>query len=303
MARTTLTRVGKAMADAVDEQPVGAVWAAQIAEQDEPEPERDVDGWHTVTITSETSDAIAERISELQGGASPESGEDQGDVEDPPMPREADPRSAIVDILRRRLEAVLQPVDDAGVWSGVFVITRADLSAILQQPLPKASIFAAAVETSVWQPATIYVDATCPRCGIAGEATVTLRPQLLVGTETEIKVKTKTAPVPHSCGQTRLRDLAPSRPEPQDRLPLSSPVAPPGDDPDPSLAYDEDGKVVGTVVGMAETEDGRVLPVIVAAAAEAEADVRPTGEVNAELLAGEASRSIDDESDLDGLPF
>src|SRR4051812_4330999 len=109
-------------------QEVGQVWAAQIAEQDAPEP---LDGQLTESV-----DEAAAADSASTNEASPSldhaadsaplldsHGDASEDEEEPRTPRSADPREALVDVLRRRLEAVLQPVDDSGDWTGVFVIT------------------------------------------------------------------------------------------------------------------------------------------------------------------------------------
>lgn len=79
--------------------------------------------------------------------------------------RLSDPRRAVVSILEKRLERMLQPVDEDDVWHGVQVITRRDLGEAMLAPLPPASSQAASVRT----PAFIYVDAVCPVCGIATE--------------------------------------------------------------------------------------------------------------------------------------
>ncbi len=143
------------------------------------------------------------------------------DVDDAPEPtvlpfddtekvsREGDPRSAVLDIIRKRLDRVLQPVDDDDVWHGVNVITRKDLNEALALPLPPASSRAAAVTT----PAMIYVDALCPVCGIASEIALTIGTKLTAeGYSRRLELVKDSKALPHVCGQMRIRDVTPSRP-------------------------------------------------------------------------------------------
>ena len=100
---------------------------------------------------------------------------------------------------------------DGPVWRGVPVVTQADIAAALAVPLPPASQNAAAVAT----PAFLYVDAVCPRCGIAGEILLTITPELRVEpAKAELGLKAKSNARPHVCGQTRMVDVTPHRPVP-----------------------------------------------------------------------------------------
>ena len=130
-------------------------------------------------------------------------------VEPEHVSRLGDPRRAVVDIIGKRLERMLQPVDIAPEWTGVLVITRKDLGEALLAPLPPASIFSAAVQT----PAFIYVDAVCPVCGIAGEILLEVDAKLTaVRGGRKLQLAAKAAAQPHICGQQRLRDVTPTRP-------------------------------------------------------------------------------------------
>jgi hypothetical protein len=134
-----------------------------------------------------------------------------------------DPRQSIVEWARKRVEAMLQPVDDDPAWHGVFAVTRKDLAAALMDVLPEASAQVATIRASVWEPGYIYATAVCPKCHQAVDALMVIRPQLVVGTEGEIKLKGKTQAIPHVCGQTRLVDVTPERPVPgQQALPVQT---------------------------------------------------------------------------------
>ena len=111
-----------------------------------------------------------------------------------------DPRQAVVDFIRNRLEARLQPVDANDLWKGVYVLTRRDLEEVLQDRLPIASIQAAAVRT----PATITVDAVCPDCGIAARIIANVDRQLVTdgNGSSEIKLKVRAKALAHQHGQT-----------------------------------------------------------------------------------------------------
>lgn len=123
--------------------------------------------------------------------------------------RFADPRRAVVTIVEKRLERMLQPIDEDEVWHGVQVITRRDLGEALMAPLPPASIFAASVRT----PAFIYVDAVCPVCGIPTEIPLEVEAKLVATAHgRKIQLTAKATADPHQCGQQRLRDVTPTRP-------------------------------------------------------------------------------------------
>lgn len=123
--------------------------------------------------------------------------------------RLTDPRRAVVSIIEKRLERMLQPVDEDEVWHGVNVITRRDLAEALMAPLPPASAFTAGVRT----PAFVYVDAVCPVCGIAGEISLEVEAKLVATAHgRKLQLAAKAAPLPHQCGQQRLRDVEPTRP-------------------------------------------------------------------------------------------
>lgn len=114
------------------------------------------------------------------------------------------PRQAVVDLLRKRLEAALQDVE-GGAWDGIRVVTAKDLAAALEDPLPPASLNAAEVRTPAW----ITVAAVCPRCGISSDVSLEVHPELVVdNTGAELRLKAKSRARTHVCGQTRLEDAA-----------------------------------------------------------------------------------------------
>jgi len=122
------------------------------------------------------------------------------------VPKYANPRVAVVDLLRKRLEARLQEVE-GGSWDGVRVVTAKDLAEALAGDLPPASLFSAEVRT----PARIAVDAVCPRCGIPSTIGVEIHPELVVDDDgAELRVKAKAKARTHLCGQTRLDEAADS---------------------------------------------------------------------------------------------
>jgi hypothetical protein len=124
--------------------------------------------------------------------------------------RFGDPRQEAIRILRERLERVLQPVEEDEVWHGVNVVTAKDLEAAVALDLPPASIFSASVRT----PAFVYVSAVCPVCGIVSEIDVEISAKLEVeGTGRKLKLRAKSTAKPHQCGQLRVDDLVPTRPE------------------------------------------------------------------------------------------
>ena len=144
--------------------------------------------------------------------AAAETDEELGEPEAPPEPpvgASQDPRRSVVDVLRRRLEAVLQPVDDDDAWHGVYAITRKELTAVLMQDLPDASETSAAVRT----PAFIYVDAVCGRCHIATSMLLNVSPELRTDSAgaSTMHLKAKSASMPHVCYQTRISDVTPTR--------------------------------------------------------------------------------------------
>ena len=208
-----------------------------------------------------------------------ETAEAEPEVLDEPekVSRLGDPRRAVVDIIGKRLEQMLQPVDIAPEWTGVLVITRKDLGEALLAPLPPASIFSAAVQT----PAFIYVDAVCPVCGIAGEISLEISAVLTVEAYSrKLKLKAKASDLPHVCGQQRLRDVTPTRPvKGQTALDL-------GDEDMERVEAGLDGEPVEI------TQDG--LPGL----GDVEEDLRPTGEVNVDELRGEAERASEPDEDL-----
>jgi hypothetical protein len=111
------------------------------------------------------------------------------------------PREALRDLIRDRLDEKLQDVE-GGPWDGVRVITHKDLDAVFAElELPDVSDHSAEVAT----PARIVVAAYCPKCQLPTDAAVRLTTTLTVdATGSEVKVKSKTAAVPHACGQTVL---------------------------------------------------------------------------------------------------
>lgn len=114
------------------------------------------------------------------------------------------PRQAVVDLLRKRLEARLQDVE-GGPWDGVRVVTAKDLAEALAEELPPASLFAAEVRTPGW----VTVAAVCPRCAIPSDVSVYISAQLIseIGGN-EIKLKAKSKGRSHVCGQTRIDEAA-----------------------------------------------------------------------------------------------
>ncbi len=207
------------------------------------------------------------------------------------VPVLGDPRQAVVRILEKRLERLLQPVDESGDFTGVYVITRRDLGEAFMAPLPPASQSAASVRT----PAFIYVDAVCPVCGIAGEISLEISAVLTVEAYSrKLKLKAKASDLPHQCGQQRLRDLVPTRPvKGQTTLDL-------GDEDEVLGDSDVDESDPGNGV---ENDDHDPI-----GSHEDDADLRPTGEVNADEIrlaaandVREAERSTDGADD-DLLP-
>jgi len=197
------------------------------------------------------------------------------------IPRFGDPRQAAVDIVRERLDRVLQPVDEDEVWHGVNVVTRKDLNEVLALDLPPASIFAASVRT----PAFVYVDAICPVCGIAGEITVELGVKLIaVQSSRKLQLTAKASPLPHQCGQMRIRDVTPTYPVANGQLTMDQ-VA--------DVLQDEEAVDVDSDDGTSSQDD--------------DVDLRPQGEVNPDELQGAAARDVQEaERATDGddlLPF
>ena len=176
--------------------------------------------------------------------------------------RLSDPRKAVVSIIEKRLERMLQPVDEDEVWHGVQVITRRDLAEALLTPLPPASIFAASVRT----PAFIYVDAVCPVCGIAGEISLEVEAKLVATAYgRKLQLAAKAAAMPHQCGQQRLRDVTPTRPvKGQTALDLG----------------DEDAGEEGADILPSESWAPRAGETLPGQDDDEEVDVRPTGDVN-----------------------
>lgn len=126
------------------------------------------------------------------------------------LARFGDPRQESIRILRDRLERVLQPVDEDDVWHGVNVVTKKDLDAALALDLPPASIFAASVRT----PAYVYVSAVCPICSIVMDIPLVIGVKVTVeGSSRKLELTKEAKAMPHQCGQARLDDLTPSRPE------------------------------------------------------------------------------------------
>lgn len=209
-----------------------------------------------------------------------ESAEAEPEVLDEPekVGRLADPRRAVVDIIGKRLERMLQPVDIASEWTGVLVITRKDLGEALLAPLPPASIFSASVQT----PAFIYVDAVCPVCGIAGEILLEITAVLTVEVYSrKLKLRAKASDLPHQCGQQRIRDLTPTRPVGhQAALDLGD------EDADPEV-FPWDVKADAGDVDMGEGAPNDALDTD-----GDDTDLRPSGDVNVDELRGAASNDV-----------
>jgi hypothetical protein len=234
-------------------------------------------------------------------------------------------------------------------WKGVPVVTEKDLRqailAAFSEPLPPPAEHTVEVST----PATVLVTAFCPRCRqpVLMELSE-VEPDLIVHSNgsAELKLKAKTKPRAHVCGQM---PLPVNRNGTTDQMTAFDPT---GDSPDvvddeqlalgagesdgapppavvhdllllikdalpgtmPSLAaieaWDDDTRAevvrwAGAIHLHASDHDDVEIPPTPGVLAKPEplpdeTDVRPKGEVNPDLLRGEAERSS---TDLDDLPF
>lgn len=172
--------------------------------------------------------------------------------------RFADPREDARETLRRRLNARLQTIDPTGgEWRGIRVITRRDLLEVMAEDLPAASNQAATFQT----PATLTVEAVCPRCHNTQTMVAKVATELReddTGADLTLKFKAKKSA--HQCGQLRLAPTAPG----------------PDETGTPPMLFDG-GQEVAPDADAADPDDAD--------------DVRPTGDVNPGLLRGEAERS------------
>jgi hypothetical protein len=135
------------------------------------------------------------------------------------MPDVADTRARMLQAYRDGLlslieEATQRPGDvvedgeltmSLGDWDGVPVVTRKRLDeavrAIFGQRIPAPSETTVEVST----PATVIVSAVCPRCSVEQRSGMSVHPELLIDDEgSELRVKSKSKGVSHTCGQLAL---------------------------------------------------------------------------------------------------
>ena len=103
----------------------------------------------------------------------------------------------VVNVLADRLAQRMEVVPD-GQFAGMHVITRRGAYEALSEEFPPVSAQSAELVT----PARIYVEATCPQCDIPVSTAGYIKADLHVDYEAgEVKIKLKTKPVPHLCGQ------------------------------------------------------------------------------------------------------
>ena len=91
---------------------------------------------------------------------------------------------------------------EGGALDGIEVLSLGKIEELLgivaELPIPPVSDRYAEIRT----PATVYVDAFCPRCFLPGQMVMTVGAELRVDSEkAELRLKAKASGRPHSCGQ------------------------------------------------------------------------------------------------------
>lgn len=181
-------------------------------------------------------------------------------------------RLATLEAVRSQLAEFLTPLDPEKP-DGLEVVSEGHINEALERvkasPLPPIDVGSAEVKT----PADVFVDAICPDCNLPTRILVELTSVLETTREagSTIKVKGKFKGKTHVHHQLSL-EIAVD----QEQLGL-------------------DGAVDG------DDDDSELLPGLTVLPTVEDEDLRPTGEVNADALRGEADRSVDD-SDHDLLP-
>lgn len=185
-------------------EPVAEPEAVDVAPDDVelPEPE----------TPSEASQEPANNIAESradepvgQNATSEASAEERVEYRDPPGI--ANSRAAVVELLSRRLQDSLQDIDETGgEWRGVPVITVPALLAAIAKPLPPLHGTQAEVAT----PAYVTIEAACPRCHIPQPMLLIVSVELREDEDgAELRLKGKSKPHEHVCGQQRLIEITP----------------------------------------------------------------------------------------------
>lgn len=243
--------------------------------------------------------------------------------DDPPVPARA-----ALDEIRGRIEAAEYPktaqpalrlllahVDDLYTlvdrWWNVPVVTVRDLGEALEaafsQPLPELTENEAEI-TCVDGPAIVTVIGQCGFCGVAIDHQLTEIDIETVkhgrGGTTETKAKAKTKARVHTCGQLPL-PVARSNGQAKGQLvaftggQAGGSASAPADATDAVELEGVDAEVGGdavTIEGSSDPDAPRMPDV-----EDEDEDLRPTGEVNPDALAGEAKRSIFEEADESDL--